>query len=222
MHLARIGRGEGARLILTGRGGDEWLTVTPYCWPTTRRVATSRGSGACWQMWRRAHRAGPRELSRLLWTTAGPPAGECCAGHVAHRHRGTRTAAGGCSRSDPAWVAPEPCDPCGDGSARRPMDGGREAAPGFYSVKCGRPCSIRASRTTWRRRRNSAAGTASACSTRSGTWIVVNALYSVPPDLLMKDGRSKWLLRRRLAARLPGLGLERRVKVSARSGVPAA
>ena len=46
---------------------------------------------------------------------------------------------------------------------------------------------------------------------------LVNALYRVPPHLLMKDGRSKWLLRRRLAARLPALGLERRVKVSARS-----
>ena len=44
---------------------------------------------------------------------------------------------------------------------------------------------------------------------------LVNALYRVPPDLLMRDGRSKWLLRRRLEARLPGLGLERRTKVSA-------
>jgi asparagine synthase (glutamine-hydrolysing) len=44
---------------------------------------------------------------------------------------------------------------------------------------------------------------------------LVNALYRVPPDLLMRDGRSKWLLRRRLEARLPGLGLEGRTKVSA-------
>ena len=44
---------------------------------------------------------------------------------------------------------------------------------------------------------------------------LVSLLYRVPPDLLMKDGRSKWLLRRRVAKRLPGLGLEQRVKVNA-------
>jgi hypothetical protein len=31
----------------------------------------------------------------------------------------------------------------------------------------------------------------------------------------MRDGRSKWLLRRRLAQRVPGLGLETRGKISA-------
>ena len=45
---------------------------------------------------------------------------------------------------------------------------------------------------------------------------VIELAYRVPPDLLMQDGRSKWLLRRRLTARLPGLGLESRGKVSAR------
>ena len=39
--------------------------------------------------------------------------------------------------------------------------------------------------------------------------------HRVPPDLLMQDGRSKWLLRRRLDGAAPGLGLERRGKVSA-------
>jgi hypothetical protein len=45
---------------------------------------------------------------------------------------------------------------------------------------------------------------------------VIELAHRVPPDVLMQDGRSKWLLRRRLTARLPGLGLERRGKVSAR------
>jgi hypothetical protein len=45
---------------------------------------------------------------------------------------------------------------------------------------------------------------------------LIEMLYRVPPRALMRDGRAKWLLRRRLAKRLPGLGLETRGKVSAR------
>ena len=45
---------------------------------------------------------------------------------------------------------------------------------------------------------------------------VIELAHRVPPSVLMQDGRSKWLLRRRLTARLPGLGLESRGKVSAR------
>jgi hypothetical protein len=44
---------------------------------------------------------------------------------------------------------------------------------------------------------------------------LIEMLHRVPPSLLMSDGRSKSLLRRRLGARLPGLGLERRGKISA-------
>jgi hypothetical protein len=44
---------------------------------------------------------------------------------------------------------------------------------------------------------------------------LIGLLYRIPPDLLMRDGRSKWLLRRSLAERLPGLGLEKRGKASA-------
>ncbi|MDQ3419058.1 MAG: asparagine synthase-related protein, partial [Acidobacteriota bacterium] len=44
---------------------------------------------------------------------------------------------------------------------------------------------------------------------------LIELLHRVPPDLLMMDGRSKWLLRRQLGQRLPGLGLEKRGKTSA-------
>jgi hypothetical protein len=44
---------------------------------------------------------------------------------------------------------------------------------------------------------------------------LVSMLYRVPPRLLMQDGRSKSLLRRRMAADFPGLGLETRGKGTA-------
>ncbi len=44
---------------------------------------------------------------------------------------------------------------------------------------------------------------------------LIELLHRVPPDLLMMDGRSKWLLRRKVGQRLPGLGLEKRGKTSA-------
>jgi hypothetical protein len=44
---------------------------------------------------------------------------------------------------------------------------------------------------------------------------LVSMLHRVPPRLLMQDGRSKSLLRRRLAREFPGLGLETRGKGNA-------
>jgi hypothetical protein len=44
---------------------------------------------------------------------------------------------------------------------------------------------------------------------------LIELLHRVPPDMLIMDGRAKWLLRRQLGQRLPGLGLEKRGKTSA-------
>ena len=55
MHLARVAGGEGARVVLTGRGGDEWLTVTPYLMAD---LAARGDVGGIWRMlqtWRRSH-----------------------------------------------------------------------------------------------------------------------------------------------------------------------
>jgi asparagine synthase (glutamine-hydrolysing) len=215
MHLARVAGSEGARMVLTGRGGDEWLTVTPYL------MADLVGRGdvpGIWRMlrtWRRSHpEFGVRGSARLLWTTAGRPVASAALDAVAPRawHARRRRRLLG---ERPTWVAPDPAVRAAmDRRIDRWIDPARPPQ-GFY---------VREMRTalfhpgiTHDMEETQEFGRRNGQRVLHPFWDVdlVNALYRVPPDLLMRDGRSKWLLRRRLAARLPGLGLERRAKVSA-------
>ncbi len=215
MHLARVARAEGARVVLTGRGGDEWLTVTPYLMAD---LAARGDVGGIWRMlqtWRRSHVSiGVRGGARLLWNTAGRPLASAALDKVAHRpwHARRRRRL---LRERPAWVAPDPAIRAAmDARIERWIDPARPPQ-GFY---------VREMRTalfhpgiTHDMEETQEFGRRNGQRMLHPFWDVdlVNALYRVPPDLLMRDGRSKWLLRRRLEARLPGLGLERRTKVSA-------
>jgi len=215
MHLARVAGLEGARVVLTGRGGDEWLTVTPYLMADLAARGDVAGIWRMLRTWRRSHPSvGFRESGRLLWNTAGRPLGSAALDVVAQRRwhaRRRRRLLG----ERPAWVAPEPAIRTAmDARIERWMDPARPPQ-GFY---------VREMRTalfhpgiTHDMEETQEFGRRNGQRMLHPFWDVdlVNALYRVPPDLLMRDGRSKWLLRRRLEARLPGLGLQRRTKVSA-------
>jgi asparagine synthase (glutamine-hydrolysing) len=215
MHLARVAGGEGARVILTGRGGDEWLTVTPYLMADLAARGDVAGLWRMLQTWRRSHVAiGLKGSARLLWNTAGRPLASAALDTVAHGpwHARRRRRL---LRERPAWVAPDPAIRAAmEARIDRWIDPARPAQ-GFY---------VREMRTalfhpgiTHDMEETQEFGRRNGQRMQHPFWDVdlVNALYRVPPDLLMRDGRSKWLLRRRLEARLPGLGLERRIKVSA-------
>ena len=216
MHLARLGRRDGARVICTGRGGDEWLTVTPYVLADYAARANVVGAWRMLGAWRRAHDAGITDLTRLLWTTAGRPLASATLDRVAPKSWSARRRQRLLAER-PAWVAPDPAIRSAmDDRVDRWMETARPPQ-GFY---------VREMRTalfhpgiTHDMEETHEFGRRNGQRVLHPFWDVdlVNALYRVPPHLLMKDGRSKWLLRRRLAARLPALGLERRVKVSARS-----
>jgi asparagine synthase (glutamine-hydrolysing) len=215
MHLARVAGGEGSRVVLTGRGGDEWLTVTPYLMAD---LAARGDVGGIWRMlqtWRRSHVSlGLKGSARLLWNTAGRPLASAALDRVAHRpwHARRRRRL---LRERPAWVAPDPgIRAAMEARIERWIDPARPPQ-GFY---------VREMRTalfhpgiTHDMEETQEFGRRNGQRMLHPFWDVdlVNALYRVPPDLLMRDGRSKWLLRRRLEARLPGLGLVRRTKVSA-------
>jgi asparagine synthetase B (glutamine-hydrolysing) len=215
MHLARLGCERGARTVLTGRGGDEWLTVTPYLFADLIARADVRGAWRLLQTRRRSHGVRTaRGMARLLWLTAGRPLASAALDLVApaawHRRRRARLLA-----ERPGWVAPDP-------AIRAAMDARIEswmtpARPpqGFY---------VREMRTalmhpgiTHDMEETQEFGRRLGQRLLHPFWDVdlVTLLYRTPPALLIEDGRSKSLLRKRLAQRLPGLGLERRVKVSA-------
>ena len=213
--LARRGKARGARLILTGRGGDEWLTASPYL------LADLVGRGQMVSAWRllqtirRSNDIGGVGhtlgfVSHVAFRPLASAALDRIAPHTWHADRRRRLLA-----ERPEWIAPDP-------AVREAMNERVEhwiapARPkaGFYMrearVALVHPALTHDMEETqeFGRRTNQ--------HVLHPYWDVdlVSLLYRVPPDLLVKDGRSKWLLRRQVAKRLPGLGLEQRVKVNA-------
>ncbi len=215
MSLARLGAAAGRRLLLTGRGGDEWLTISPYLLADLLR----RGQvGQAWQLLRmrqRSNRLSAQGAARLAWLTAGRPLASATMDWIApkawHQRRRRRLLT-----ERPDWVAPDP-------EIRKAMDARLDRwieparpANGFYQREA--RLALRHPAITHDMEETQEFGRRHGMRMMHPFWDVdlIELAHRVPPALLMKDGRSKWLLRRQLAERLPGLGLEQRGKVSAR------
>jgi asparagine synthase (glutamine-hydrolysing) len=214
-HLGRLARQQGSASILTGRGGDEWLTITPYLAADLVRAGDVAGLHRLLAMRRRSQNLhGLGAHARLLWLTAGRPLASAALDAIAPRLWQSRRRARLLAER-PSWVAPDP-------QVRAAMDGRVEgwmtpARPrqGFY---------VREMRTallhpaiTQDLEETQEFGRRLGLHVLHPFWDVdvIELLYRAPPHLLMADGRSKSLLRRQLSDRLPGLGLERRGKVTA-------
>jgi len=213
--LARRGRARGAQLILTGRGGDEWLTVSPYL------LADLVGQGqliAAWRQLQTIRRSNDiiglgsamGVVSRVALRPLASAALDWVAPNTWHQDRRRRLLA-----ERPEWIAPDP-------SVRRAMNERVEhwiapARPkaGFYMREA--RVALAHPALTHDMEETQEFGRRTSQHVLHPYWDVdlVSLLYRVPPNLLAKDGRSKWLLRRRVATRLPGLGLEQRVKINA-------
>jgi asparagine synthase (glutamine-hydrolysing) len=212
--LARRARSDGVRTILTGEGGDEWLTVPSYyAADLIRRGAVLELAGLLGTL-RRSYEVNPFALVRhVAWRRGLRPLG----GMVLHRlwpgvhdaGRRKRWLAG-----DPAWLAP---DPDVRVEQRRRAAGAMPPADppeGFYF------CEVRAgidhSLISWDADEQHEQGR------QAGVRFLhplsdpdlIELLCRTPPRLLNEGGRSKGLLRQTMARRFPGLGLERQRKVS--------
>ena len=213
--LAQLAAERGSRVILTGRGGDEWLTISPYLLADLFK----RGDFASAARLIRARQrstgiTGPRAAGRLVWRTAGRPLASAALDAVApalwHQRRRRRLLS-----ERPDWVAPDPeIRRAMDDRIDRWIDPARPAG-GFYQ---------RESRTalthpaiTHDMEETQEFGRRHGMRVLHPFWDVdvIELLHRVPPRLLMMDGRAKWLLRRNIDTRLPGLGLEKRGKTSA-------
>jgi asparagine synthase (glutamine-hydrolysing) len=210
--LARRGRLDGVQTILTGHGGDEWLTVnTLLSADLIRRgafVELARFFGTLWRSY-------PPSLAlarNVLWKYGLRPLG----GLALHRlmpevHKSSRLKR--VLARDPIWVAP-------DRQLRaeqRHRAEGALAPPdppaGFY-LRDG-PTTIDNTLASWDQEERYEMGK------RSGVRFLhplsdsdlVEMLYRVAPRVLNDGGRSKGLIRQALARRFPALGLERQRKV---------
>jgi asparagine synthase (glutamine-hydrolysing) len=215
MALARLAASHDRRVILTGRGGDEWLTISPYVLADQLKRGDLAGMWRFLRMRRRSNDlVGLKPAVRLVWLAADRPlasaAFDAMAPKLWHQRRRRRLLA-----ERPEWVAPDP-------AIRRAMDDRLDRwidparpAGGFYQRE-GRT-SVRHPAVTHDMEETQEFGRRHGARVMHPFWDVdlIEMLHRVPPALLMADGRSKSLLRRGLSERLPGLGLERRGKISA-------
>ena len=223
-HLGAQGVERGCQVILTGHGGDEWLTVSPAYTADLVRAFDLRGLARQFAITARSYSVPwPKMLRFLLWhygarqvlaEMAATVLGRVTPGFMhAHRRRAL-------DELTPAWMAPDP-------ELQRELR---------WRVE-------RHVETSLRQRREERWHLAEVRSVfdsflqplefeewfengrRLGVPVLapfwdadlVRFLYRVPPRLLTRNGWSKGLLRRPLVRRFPGLGFDRQAKVTVRT-----
>jgi asparagine synthase (glutamine-hydrolysing) len=215
--LARRARLDGVRTILTGEGGDEWLTVTSYHAADLIRRGAILELAELLGTLRRSYQINPFALFRhVVWRCGLRPLG----GMALHRLFPDAHDAGRLKRrlaGDPAWLAPDPHLRLEHQHRAAQAMALSDPSDGFYirELRTGLDHTL----ISW------AAEELHEQGRQTGIRFLhpfadpdlIEMLYRTPPRLLNAGGRSKGLVRRTLATRFPGLGLERQRKVLAAS-----
>jgi asparagine synthase (glutamine-hydrolysing) len=212
--LTLRGRRLGVEVILSGAGGDEWLTVSPYLIADLLRKGDLSGVLHLAAMWRRSFRMSPWAILRgTIFTYGVRPLASLALHRIApkawHGNRLRRA-----QQTTRPWVAP-------DRHLRQELDA-RTAdaltpvapAAGFYfhDVRA----SLDHSLTSMELEEIFEMGRRLDVKFLHPYWDadVVDLLYRTPPALLSRGGRSKGLVRDTVARRFPALGLDRQKKVA--------
>jgi len=208
---------DGVRTILTGEGGDDWLTVTPYYAAELIRRGALLELAEFLGTLRRSYPVNPFKLVRnVVWQSGLRPLG----GMGLHRLFPDAHAAGRVKRflaGDPAWLALDPDLRLEHQHRAASAMGSSDPPDGFYfrELRTGLHHTL----TSWSAEERHEQGR------QIGIRFLhpfcdpdlVEMLYRMPPRLLNAGGRSKGLVRETMAKRFPGLGLERQRKVWATS-----
>lgn len=215
--LSAVARARGLRAVLTGNGGDEWLTVSPFVAADLIRSGNVRGLARhmravrrsfniSWPLiWRNAWRFGAQPLlkaraARVLSATAP--------GVLARYRRGV------IERNIPAWVAPDPA--LAAEVRRRGLEfWGEPAKDGWYRNELRLGLEHRLVSMEWEEYFENTRRTGLRTLSPFLDSDLVDFMYRVPPDLLDRGSRSKGLVRAELARRFPDLGFDRHRKVAA-------
>ena len=215
--LARRGRLDGVQTILTGEGGDEWLSVTPYLAADLIRRGAFVELAEFLSTLRRSFQLNPFQLIRnVLWRCGLRPLG----GMMLHRLMPEAHEAGRLERrlvGDPAWLSRDPELRAQQQERAIGTMTPSDPTQGFYvrELRTGLDHTL----ISWEAEERYELGR------QIGVRFLhpfadpdlVELLYRTPPRLLNEGGRSKGLVRRTLAQRFPGLGLDRQRKVLATS-----
>lgn len=223
--LGECGRERGCEVILTGGGGDEWLTVTPLFAADMIRsldpVGVVRYIGA---LQRSLNLPRLPLLRNVLWSNGARPllqdSYRSLFGRLAPGAWEARVGRGLAARVQklPAWVAPAP-------ELRRSLES-RLAAHAFKAAQSGLPGPggyyYREMQTGLDHplfaldiEEIFESGRRTGLQEYNIYWDadLIEFLYRVPPHLLNKGGRSKGLVREELARRFPQLGFDRQKKL---------
>ena len=205
----------GRRVILTGAGGDEWLTVGPFLAADLLRAGDLRGLIRFWRELNRSmtlSRIG--SLRALLWTFGTRPivarVGErhFPAALTAYRRRRQRNLT-------PVWLAPDP--EFRHALLERAYAWTSRARPGqsFYDREG--QLSLEHTLVSSEMEDLFEGSRRYGIDFRLPYWDadLVDFLYRVRPEALNEGGRAKGLVREMLERRFPRLGFERQKKVLA-------
>jgi asparagine synthase (glutamine-hydrolysing) len=214
--LASEARREGCEVILTGAGGDEWLTVSPFLAADLLRAGDLAGFYRLWRSMQRSYRLSRRALGRnLLWTFGTRPLLVALAQKQApstlRAYRRRRRA-----RSTPAWLAPGQ-DLRREVDARAEASAFADAENGFY-LREGQ-LSLDHTLVAMEMEEIYEEGRTTGIPVQMPFWDadLVGFLYRTPPDLLNRGGATKGLVRAMLDRRFPDLGFGEHRKVFATS-----
>lgn len=220
--LAREGQRRGCEIILTGGGGDEWLTITPALSADMLRDGDFVGVYRLWQSMRRSfNRPSLALLHTTVWTFGAkrlllPPAHrfvkQVAPWALKLRHRISPA-----PWTLPKWLAP-------DESLRKEFDKRREEEQArqpttksiyFRDVRPALDHPI----VSWEAEEVFQVYQRLGMRMLQPYWDadVIELLYRTPPLLLLHNGRNKGLVRASLARRFPDLGFAQHRKVEATS-----
>ena len=215
--LALEGKARGVEVVLTGAGGDEWLSVSPYLLADLMRAGDAGGTLRMINAWRRSYRMSPWQVLRGTWWTFGvrPLAGLALHRAAPERWHANRVAR--LQRTNRPWVAPDPALQALQKERAASMVTPADPKAGFYFQE------IRASLdhplTSMELEEIFEMGKSLDMRFLHPFWDadVVDMLYRTPPELLMRRGRAKGLVRETVAKRFPSLGLDRQKKIASTS-----
>lgn len=213
--LARRGRLQNVRTILTGEGGDEWLNVSPYLSADLIRRGDLAGvmrlartwhrsfnSKWFWVTWSTLWTFGLRPLAGAVRSSINPEAWD--------KDRAARRVA-----VDPAWIAPDAV--VRREQTRRAEAKVVEARPkgGFYARELRAFLHDPLMSLFFEEQYD--LGRAEGVRFQHPYWDpdLVEHMYRTPPEILTRGNRTKGLVRAAVHRRFPGLNFEAQRKVLA-------
>jgi asparagine synthase (glutamine-hydrolysing) len=216
--LAERGRAHGVRTILTGHGGDEWLTVSPYLAADLLRRGAFLELAQFLRTLKRSFTRTRRPIVRTTLLKFGlrPLASMAIDRFFPRAHNASRLKR--MLNSDPVWVAPDQ-ELRVEQRRRAEIALNSSSIPpeSFYFREL--RSSLDHPLVSWEAEEQYALGN------RIGVRFLhpftdpdlVELLYRTPPKVLNRGGRTKGLVRGKVARRFPELGFEGHRKVQATS-----